>query len=230
MVGNAQNKVKCQKVLKEVPWHYMHLADGSTGNVGPGPSDRELSCWDGQVSPEGPGMGAHGGSEIKSQGRKGLQRTPNGEIVKPALVSSAAAQLLAVSHVGRTAESTFSWRKFTVVWGCLKTTDLILHSYCWWGNWGRSKGSPTLVQPKLQILTWAKLVAVTEHPLLGKTHTVGRVTAGMCWCAVCCLGLPSRWTGTSLSQLESCWTVLAEGRSSPETGNNAPPCGWRWSQ
>lgn len=39
-------------------------------------------------------MGAHGGSEIKSQGRKGLQRTPNGEIVKPALVSSAAAQLL----------------------------------------------------------------------------------------------------------------------------------------
>ena len=36
----------------------------------------EPPCKSKQGRPEGPGAGAHGGLEIKSQGKKGLQKTP----------------------------------------------------------------------------------------------------------------------------------------------------------
>ena len=45
------------------------------GNVGAGPTDgATLQIKEGR--PEGPGSGAHGGLEIKPQGKKGLQKTP----------------------------------------------------------------------------------------------------------------------------------------------------------
>lgn len=207
------------------------------GNVGPGPADGGLSCWGGQGRPKRLETGPHEGPEIKSQGRKGLHGTPNGKILKPTLVSSTTAQLLAV----------LQWRTHFRVNLHLKKVycGLRLFKNHWpnptlslAGNWSQSEESPLMgsarVWSELQIRGLGQACHCYWAPTMGQGTYCGpgshRDVLG------CCLVIwtPGQVNRDQLGQLEFCWQRAAPSQKlatrllSVAGGGVSPGLGHRW--